>query len=80
MMDYGMYDWGGHWPGGALMMIFWVLVVVGLTFLAGGALSHSSAGPAGAPENPQEILKSRYAKGEIDKVEFEQRKKDLLGS
>lgn len=66
--------------GGVLMMIFWILATVGLTALAGGVFSHSGAGSATARESPGEILKRRYAKGEIDRVEFERNRKDLLGS
>ena len=54
-----------------------VLVIVGVViyFLLQTSKSKS---PEGANlETPLDILKKRYAKGEIDKDEFEQKKKDL---
>jgi putative membrane protein len=35
-------------------------------------------GPSGHREDPLEILRVRYAKGEISKEQFEQMRKDLL--
>jgi putative membrane protein len=81
-MMYGLYNsyggWGpGNmmgWLGGGVMMIgFWVLVAVLIVWIIreiSGKNSHSSS-------NALDILKERYAKGEIDKKEFEEKKKDL---
>lgn len=82
MMAWGhdMYGWGGHWPGGILMIVVSVLVIGGLMLLAKGAFSPSGAGSAAALESPENILRRRYARGELDKAEFEQKRKDILGS
>lgn len=80
---YGLYDnyggWGGNmmgWFGGGIMMIaFWVLLIVFIVWIVrevGGKHSHPHP-----HSNALEILKERYAKGEIDKKEFEEKKKDL---
>lgn len=74
----GMYGMWGHWPGGIVMMIFLILVVVGLAFFTRGAFLRSGDGSTDALESPEAILKRRYAKGEIDKTEFEEKRKDVL--
>lgn len=57
-----------------IMIIFWVLIVIGAVYLA----QHISAQNNNkGSKTPLEILKSRYARGEIDKKEFESKKKDL---
>lgn len=70
---------GNHgFMGGGFMWIFWILVIVGLVFLIKWIVQQNKAGESKAVENSLEILKKRYARGEIDKHEFEQKKKDLL--
>ncbi len=72
----GMMD--GWWGFGLLWMLFWiallVLVVVGiprwLQGRPGGAMDSRE-------ESPMEILKRRYAQGEIDREEFDAKKRDL---
>lgn len=81
MMGWGCETpgWGGHWPGGVLMVLFWALVIAGIVALLKGISSRSGGGSPASPESPVEILKRRYAKGEIDKAEFEKKRKDILG-
>ena len=80
--------WGmmGSWaPGwGGLMMIpmvlFWALVIWGIVWLvrsAGGGHAHYHTGQLEQRDSALEILKTRYAKGEISKAEFEEKKKDI---
>ena len=73
-----MGEWG--WFGGIFMVIFWTAVIVGIIFLIRWLVQSTSAGGHGArsEESAMEILKKRYARGEIDKKEFEQKKKDLI--
>jgi len=57
-----------------MMILFWALiivaVVVGIRWLIG-------QGKESRPDSALEILRQRYARGEINKEEFEARKKDL---
>ena len=71
--------WGDHLMFGGFMWIFWVLVIVGLVFLIKWLVQQSQPTETKHRETPLEILKKRYARGEIDKEEFEQKKKDLTG-
>ena len=73
----GMMGWG--WFGPLLMVIFWVLVVVLIILLVRRLLSVGPTRMASPPpeDSALEILKKRYARGEINKEEFEIKKKDL---
>ncbi len=76
---YGMMGGYGGWMG--LMGLFW-LVVVGLIIWAVVSAAHRSgevdpSGHMGGSESALEILKKRYARGEINKAEYEEKKKDL---
>lgn len=75
MMGY-FGDFG--WWGGLnmlLMSVFWI-GLLGLLVWAVASLVPRRTEPSAAP-SPIEILKARYARGEISKVEYEELKKDL---
>lgn len=57
----------------------WILVLVFVGVILYILLQGSKSKGSGVPENetPLDILKKRYAKGEIDKEEFDMKKKDL---
>lgn len=78
-----MMVWGdGHgWMGFGwiFMLLFWGLVIVGLIALVRWLLVQGSAG-RGAPGNKAlDILRERYARGEIERDEYEQKRRDLGG-
>lgn len=78
MMD-GMGTFGPWVPGFGwiFMLLFWALFILGIfafiKWLAG------DAGSRGAPaqKSALQILEERYARGEIEREEFEQKKRDL---
>ena len=67
---------GGHGFGGGFMWIFWILIIVGLIWLVIGA-TRSRGEETTRDESALDILRQRYARGEIDRDEFEQKKRDL---
>lgn len=79
-----VYDWGMHpmwWMWGAwgigmmlVMLVFWGLVITGLVL---GIRWLVGAGRASVSDRALEILRERYARGEINREEFEARKRDL---
>lgn len=68
MMGYG-------YGGGFMWLIVLVLIGVVIYFLL--QVSKSKGSDGSIIETPLDILKKRYAKGEIDKEEFDRRNKDL---
>jgi len=76
-----MQGWGMWGPVSMLFFsLFWiailVLVIVGIVFLVRYMRGYGMEG-RGAQETPLDVLKKRYARGEIDKKEFAEKKKDL---
>jgi putative membrane protein len=60
-------------------LLFWILVIIGIVVLVKWLMEKDKR-TSDSGENPLEILKRRYARGEIDREEFEQKKRDLLSS
>ncbi len=71
--------WGIGWLGMVMMLAFWGLVIVALFFfikwLIQASKGQTNNQPAGA--RALDILRERYARGEIEKEEYEAKKADL---
>lgn len=74
MMGFGF---GGGIFGGIMMALFWIIIIMAsLAFLRW--LARDLTGSANSSNKAMEILKEKYAKGEVTKEEFETKKKDLM--
>ncbi|MBC9795783.1 SHOCT domain-containing protein [Sinomicrobium weinanense] len=71
MNNWTWHIWGIH----GLWWIFWVILIVGAAWLI--YLKSTGNNTGGSKDSPLEILKKRYAKGEISKEEYEETKKTL---
>ena len=73
---YGMMDnWFG---GGIFMLLFWGVIIIGGFFLVRYLIRQSQTAARATENTALEILKQRYARGEINDEEFEKMKAKLL--
>ncbi len=76
------FGWGGMILGGLMMLLFWG-VIIALIVLAFRALSRSgqttplAGSPGETRDQALEILRERYARGEITKDEYTTMRQDL---
>jgi putative membrane protein len=68
---------GYFFHGGGFMWVFWILIIVGIFFLVQNMMRGNSEQSSTNKESPLEILKKRYARGEIEEEEYERRRKEL---
>lgn len=71
------YGWGSMGLGMIGVLLFWVAVIIGIVLLVKMLLGSSGAFGRTQGKTALDILKERYARGEIDKAEFDQKKLDL---
>lgn len=75
-MMWGDYGWGMGF-GMIGMVLFWILVVLAIVLLVKW-ISASASGSSPPPaKSALDILKERYARGEIDQPEFEEKRRAL---
>lgn len=78
-----MGEWGwGYGFGGVFMALWWVFVIAGIVALVKWLMGSTArrdrvADRDGPGKTGLEILKTRYARGEIGQEEFEQKRRDL---
>jgi putative membrane protein len=68
-----MQGWGMMWGGGWMMLLFWIAVI------AVAVMLFRRYGRASGLNRPDalDVLRERYARGEIDEAEFEARRRVL---
>jgi len=77
--NYGMGYGGGM---GFFMIFVWILIILGIVMLikalmGSGKHDFARPGPAGESESAEEILKKRYARGEISEEDFKRMRDNL---
>lgn len=72
----GEYGWGWGCMGLG-MLLFWALLIAGIVMLLRCSRGAGHFGRRGREKSALDIVKERYARGEIEREEFEQKKRDL---
>ena len=77
-----MMGWGGGWGAGwglfgLVHVLWWVLLILGIVALARWLFSGGHSVRRSEEDRALSILRERYARGEIDKADFDARKRDL---
>lgn len=75
MMHWGQYGWSMG-LGWVWMVIFWGLVIAGIVYVVHSITGRSTE--TYTNETPLDMLKRRYAKGDISKEEYREMKDHLL--
>lgn len=71
-----MMSYDGHFFTGGFMWVFWVLLIAVIFFIIKN-MNKGQPGSNMGGETPLDILKKRYARGEIKEEEYEQIRKKI---
>ena len=69
-LGYGFFGW-------LMMLLFWILIIVGVVLVVRWIISEGKPKGLRSEETALDILKKRYARGEIDIEQFETIKHEL---
>ena len=80
----GMMGWGGGYGYGPVHLIVWAVILIGIVagivWLVRSLSGRGVAGQEPARRSPGlDVLEERYARGEINRDEYLQKKKDITG-
>jgi putative membrane protein len=70
-MGYGFFGW-------LMMFLFWILIIAAVVLGVRWFINDGKLKGLPREEAPLDILKKRYASGEIDKEQFETMKQELM--
>lgn len=78
-MSAWQWGWGHMMFGGVMMIVFWGGIILLIVLLARwiGKPGIGPSQPCATAPTPLDILKARFARGEIDETEYSERKKVL---
>ncbi len=74
-----MSGFGWWWFMPLFGIFFWILIIWAIVAVIRGSVSGGHPTSPEHHESALDVLKKRYARGEISKEEFEEKKKDLQG-
>ncbi len=82
MGNWGSNHMGSGWGwgmgfGGLSMILLWVIIIVAVVALGKWLFGRSSSLDLPRQKGALDILKERYARGEIGKEEFDEKKREL---
>lgn len=70
---------GGMFFGGGFMWIFWLLVIVVILVAVKALMAGNTQRGDSQKDSPLSILEKRYARGEIDREEYQEKRRELEG-
>lgn len=73
MMD----DSGGMFLGGGFMWLFWLFVIVLIMVVAKAMMTGNAQHGDSHKDSPLSILEKRYARGEIEREEYQEKRREL---
>jgi putative membrane protein len=74
-------DWEIGLYGGIFMVLLWIFVIAGLIFIIKWLVQSTTEAPGGQSSSAFDVLQipeERYARGVIDKQQFQETKRDIL--